>query len=297
MCVIAYKKKDVNLPADSTFESMWNDNPDGAGVMWRDNESGKIKFAKGFMKKKKFKRWLNQNRKWLNESECAFHFRITTNGGTSKGNCHPFVCDASVDSHILSGAADCVMMHNGVLPVVPRKASISDSAELALRIGRWEDPVEPMNDIKELFVGNRIIIMSTKGTFFYGDKWEAPLKDGIYYSNNYFVFGDRYFNLRYGGGNNYSPCYTKTDGAVVPSRKTNVHFDNVEYVFCDALGNIVDMDDIDPDCLSVEDFEIFRSCIAQETAYDAILADKAISARMSVNAYAAMIGESYTNDK
>jgi hypothetical protein len=75
----------------------------------------------------------------------------------------------------------------------------------------------------------------------------------------------------------------------------NVHFDPVEGVFCDSLGNVVDVDDIDPDCLSGEDFEIFCSCISTETAYDAALADEALSARMSVNEYAAMIGESYNN--
>lgn len=294
MCVIAYKKKDVNLPADSTFDDMWDDNPDGAGVMWRDGESGKIKFAKGFMKKKKFKRWLNQNRKWLNEVECAFHFRITTHGGTSKGNCHPFVCDANADSHMLKGEADCVMMHNGVLPVTPRKKTISDSAELALRIGRWEDPIEPMSDMNELFGGNRIIIMSPRGTFFFGDAWKSPLEDGILYSNDYFVFGNRYLNWKYGDFD-YSPIKTPSADDPAPSRKMNVHFDPVEGVFCDSLGNVVDVDDIDPDCLSGEDFEIFSTCIANETAYDAVLADEALSARMSVNDYAAMIGESYYN--
>lgn len=195
MCVICHKPKSVRFPDFDLIDAMWMENPHGAGAMWYDND-GLVHWKKGFMSLKGFKRWVRKNIKWLNEVECALHFRITTHGGTSAGNCHPFVCNWEADPHQLSGSAECVMMHNGILPITPRQEDISDSAELALKAGEFVNPKDAFGLIDELISGNRIIVFSKKdGTDTYGDQFksvddlgkEYEKYKGLTFSNLHFV--------------------------------------------------------------------------------------------------------------
>lgn len=249
MCVIAYKAKNVKFPSKSRIREMWEANSDGAGIMWRGNEDNKIYFVKGFMQLKKLEKWIKKNRKWLNDVECALHFRITTHGGTMEGNCHPFVCDINTDSHLLSGSADCVLMHNGVLPVIPRSKDISDSAELALRIGSFEDPMLAMDCIGEFVsASNRVIVMSKNDTKFYGGKWVSVEDDGILYSNDYFNYKS------WGIGSVFTSAGKKTD-----YKHYNVVFDEKLGEFVDSINRkVIPLDEIDPDTLSYEDWEIYN---------------------------------------
>lgn len=288
MCVIAYKRKDVALPSDATIDDMWDTNSDGAGVMWRDTQTNKIKFVKGFMKKKQFKKWLKSNAKWLNEVECALHFRITTHGSTSPGNCHPFVCDNSVDPHTLQGEADFVLMHNGVLPLKPRSDDISDSAELALRIGSYTDPLIIMQDFGELCTGSRVILMSPSGTTFYGDKWKTPLKDGILYSNDHFVFGGNYKNGWYWWDDS-----VKSGGKKGAKSNRSVHFDYEMCDFCNEVGDPIAIEDVDPVHLNGDEYEIYCDLV-ETSGFNPDLIEGAMDECMSVSSYAAMIGEEVT---
>jgi len=272
MCVIAYKAKDVRFPSKERIKDMWDANPDGAGIMWRDNDTNKIKFVKGFMRLNKFNKWVEMNRKWLEDVECALHFRITTHGGTSKGNCHPFVCDCYTDSHILEGEADYVMMHNGVLPIKPRKADISDSAELALRVGGYANPMDCFDVFDELLHGNRVICMGKKGTMMYGDAFVDCCHDGIMYSNDHFV--DRWGGWY--GGYSFTPQKPVVkEGAMVKlgdmiggafksvvghknksdEKNGGWWWDEDRKKWWDMFGNEAQLKDIDPDFLSQDDYD------------------------------------------
>lgn len=189
MCVIAYKSKNVKFPSAENIRAMWGANPDGAGIMWR--ERGGIRWKKGFMKLDDFTGFVEANRRELEGAECALHFRITTHGGTTPGNCHPFAVAADADPHLLEGKARRVLMHNGILPVVPRRKDISDTAELALRLGAVANPAESMKAFDECLRGNRIILMDEGGTRFFGDGFREssdPENSGILYSNLNFEF-------------------------------------------------------------------------------------------------------------
>ena len=46
---------------------------------------------------------------------CGIHFRITTAGGTSKANCHPFpLSQVTGDLKNICLETDAAMMHNGI---------------------------------------------------------------------------------------------------------------------------------------------------------------------------------------
>ena len=185
MCVICYKSKSKKLPSKEHIERMWNRNHDGAGIMWRTPNG--VSFRKGFMHLSEFLTFVDANRRELEAAEVAMHFRIGTHGGNTPGNCHPFIVDSAADMHLLSadGVKAPVLMHNGILPLAPRRKSISDTAELALRAGRYVDPMDFLTDADELLTGNRVIVFAPNGvTKFLGDAFKKGA-DGLMYSNLY----------------------------------------------------------------------------------------------------------------
>ena len=181
MCVICYKNYNQKLPSKNLIVDMWNKNPDGAGIMWKQSHNSPVEFKKGFMNLNDFLAFLDKNNAKLSCSEVAMHFRITTHGGTSAGNTHPFVCDKGVDSHQLNGKMSVVIMHNGVLPITPRKKDISDSAELALRSSE-HNPYRYICSLDEFYGNSKVIVFAkSKETKLLGAAWKED--GGLKFSN------------------------------------------------------------------------------------------------------------------
>ena len=90
MCIIVVKKAGIAAPSDEMFENMWNHNPDGAGFMYTAN--GGVCIEKGFMEYKDFYKAYKRVEGKIDtvQTPMIFHFRITTHGGTSPENTHPF---------------------------------------------------------------------------------------------------------------------------------------------------------------------------------------------------------------
>ena len=129
MCIIAIKDAGVKMPSDATITTMWTNNPDGAGFMYA--KGGKVYIEKGFMKLDSILNRLHRLESSLDITATPFvlHFRITTHGGTSPENCHPFPISNNVS--ILqkpSVPTDIGVAHNGIIPITPRPG-ISDTME------------------------------------------------------------------------------------------------------------------------------------------------------------------------
>lgn len=103
MCLIIYKPANETIP-DYVIESGCRKNPDGAGIMFRD-DSGEVISRKGF-----FINGHSQEvavRKWIEEvgnRELALHFRMGTHGNLGQEHSHPF--------EIVPGM---YLMHNGII--------------------------------------------------------------------------------------------------------------------------------------------------------------------------------------
>ena len=259
MCVICHKPANVRFPDRGVIEDMWDANPDGAGVMWRDG--GVTKWKKGFMKKESFFRWFDENRSRLESTECALHFRITTHGGTNEGNCHPFPCFKGGKPHALKGRGKFVLMHNGILPLSPRSKDLSDTAEYALRAQESGDASRFLKATAE-FVGqgSRMVMFAPDTTWLVGDWKSRTPDDGCKYSNlNFEYYSD--YGFPYGS---FRPMSTKPkpkdDASMNSGFDPNVNdygYDRVRDRWFDWMGRTVDYGDVDPNGLCPEDYEIY----------------------------------------
>ena len=127
MCVIAYIPKESKGMSYKDFKDMWITNPDGAGIMWIENDN-RVYFRKGYFDPDELYRDYLVIKEDHN-FECALHFRIATAGGINDKMCHPFVMTNNDDIIVKTeGRADVLVMHNGIIKINNRP-NFSDTAE------------------------------------------------------------------------------------------------------------------------------------------------------------------------
>ena len=133
MCIIAIKPAGISMPATTTIENMWHNNRDGAGLMYAAR--GTVHIEKGFMTLKDFKAALKRLKKTIDTTSTPIilHFRITTHGGTSPGNCHPFPITEKLPLlQMTKCKAPLAVAHNGMIDIEPSRKDISDTMEYIL---------------------------------------------------------------------------------------------------------------------------------------------------------------------
>lgn len=129
MCIIAVKPIGEELMERRILENCFNYNNDGAGLMY--NLDGKVYIEKGYMNFKNFYgRLLELDKEiGLKDRGLVMHFRISTSGGVSTQNCHPF--SISNDEKVLKAlnfVTDVGVCHNGIIPsYVPKGGTLSDT--------------------------------------------------------------------------------------------------------------------------------------------------------------------------
>ncbi len=196
MCIIAYAKNGVKIE-ENVIRTMFEGNPDGAGVMWKPLDGGNIEIRKGFMDVESLLKAWN---KIPVECEKAIHCRIATSGKISKGCCHPFPVRPKTD--MMKKAVDkCYMalMHNGVIsqctPKNGMKATCSDTMVFAAKylypLQKQIDK-ECIQDLLESFVESRLLIMRANAPTIMLGNWVED--KGVYYSNtSYKDYGYGYY--------------------------------------------------------------------------------------------------------
>lgn len=98
-----------------TFMTCWENNPDGAGIAYIENNAIKI------LKEMDFPERLYRSYAKLRKNNFApmiIHFRIATSGTVDEDNCHPFPVHPGM-----------VMAHNGILENIPveRGSKVNDT--------------------------------------------------------------------------------------------------------------------------------------------------------------------------
>jgi predicted glutamine amidotransferase len=189
MCIIVIKPAGKKLPATATIENCWYNNNDGAGLMYA--AGGTVHIQKGYMTLKSFKAALKRLEKDIDtiSTPIVLHFRITTHGGTSSGNTHPFpVTEKLPLLQMTKSRAPLAVAHNGIIDIKPSKKDISDTMEYII------NQLAPLYQLKKDFykqpAGLQLIYnaIKSKMVFMDGSGYIATVGnfttvDGILYSN------------------------------------------------------------------------------------------------------------------
>ena len=185
MCVICYKPSGKPFPSKTKIKTMFRNNPNGAGFMYSDGQS--VYIQKGFMTLGEFNSALNKVKEHI-EYPFVLHFRITTNGGTSKGMCHPFPLSADIKELTATRATtDIGIAHNGIIPLTSHASQISDTAQFIRQymtklIHTESDIDSDMLDIIEACIDSKMAILTASADVHLIGKFTQD-GNGIYYSN------------------------------------------------------------------------------------------------------------------
>lgn len=203
MCVICAKPAGVDMPSEGDIMNMWLTNRDGAGFMYPEN--GKVHIEKGFMKYDEFVARLDEFGKThdLKATPLVMHFRITTHGGTSAENCHPFPITDSIGMlKKLNCTTKVGIAHNGIISITPRKG-ISDTMEyIASQLAPLHRAIPKFYKDKNLMlmisnaIDSKMAFLVPNGNIYTIGDFENV--DGVLYSNLYWTYGKRFRDLSYG---------------------------------------------------------------------------------------------------
>jgi hypothetical protein len=187
MCIICHKPEGVSLPSKETLRTCFINNPDGAGFMLRDPDTGLISGNKGYMRFKKLYAALATLGD-IKDLDMVIHFRIGTHGLMDKSATHPF--PASKELNDLAATAWTSQMgiaHNGVIRGFG-DTRISDTQEFIQGYLNKMIRAVHLEEIRELIAdittGSKWVFMTARGeTYRIGQFIES---DGCYYSNSDF---------------------------------------------------------------------------------------------------------------
>ena len=249
MCIIAIKPAGKKLPATATIENCWYNNSDGAGFMYA--AGGTVHIEKGFMTLKDFKAALNKLEKDIDviNTPIVLHFRITTHGGTSPGNTHPFpVTEKLPLLQMTKSKAPLAVVHNGTIDIKPSKKDISDTMEYVI------NQLAPLYQLKKDFyrrpAGKKLVYNFIKSKMVFLDGTgrietvgEFTEDDSILYSNSSYKARTIYHNWdlwdysidwyesKYA---KYMTWLTEDDGYII-SRGNLI---SADYYLADRRGNL-----------------------------------------------------------
>jgi len=178
MCIIAIDKKNKSIDKN-TFETMYENNPDGFGGMYAANN--KIISYKCFNVESAYN-WYCKHKKKYPESVFILHFRIST-GGSGIGNTHPFKVNN-----------DCFFVHNGHFSGFGDKIkNQSDTNEIRNLLKLLPANFLDIGICKKLIrnlcgVSNKLVFLNSNGyiTIFNDDLFTKD-KNGFLFSNNSYI--------------------------------------------------------------------------------------------------------------
>lgn len=199
MCIIAYLPKDATISED-TIKTMFEGNPDGAGLMWKVDEKTPVQIRKGFMKVDDLIKAYNDI---PTSCERAIHCRIATAGKVSVACCHPFPVRQKVGAmKSAKDKADIALMHNGVIgyanPPQGIKSDYSDSMNFAAKFLyplRKELDKECIRTLIEESTTSRLLIMRESADTIMLGNWIYD--DGVYYSNDSYLSASKRWSKYY----------------------------------------------------------------------------------------------------
>lgn len=196
MCVIAICSE---IPKSNVIKKMYDTNPDGAGIAWREKDF--IHWKKGLS--------LEQVEMEITNKPLPFvlHFRLASVGRKTKELCHPFPITKNVELNE-TGKAKSVLFHNGHWSKWKEACfEMTVRRNLTIPNGEWSDTraiawIVYHNSEKILhFINEKICIFSVNGIRLYGE-WQEH--DKMIVSNKNFCHSyTNYYNYYKGNAKWY----------------------------------------------------------------------------------------------
>lgn len=189
MCIAVWHQSGDKQITEKILKQCWDNNDDGAGFAWYNDEREVWHVSKGYME---YEGFLEDFKKqdFQEEDHWIAHFRIGTSGLMDGGNTHPFpICDDFEEMRVMDFDAPNIVMHNGVWGKGGKVAS-----DTMFAIADYLDPLFKYIDDEKIFhlIGtvldygsNRWFIARKEHIFYYGD-WIKDKETGIHYSNEYY---------------------------------------------------------------------------------------------------------------
>lgn len=249
MCIIVAKDRKAALPKKEYLENCFNNNSDGAGLMYVDK--GEVVIEKGFMTYKDFeKKYDSLCKKYNNfKNKClVMHFRIGTQGENDAHTCHPFPISSKHKKlrkpYIRT---DVGMVHNGIISdftsssryskIHPTDKLLSDT-QLFIRYcvssfkslnRQFYKNKQVMNYLNSILDGDKAVFLSNEDKLYtLGDFIE---EEGILYSNDTYSYDySWYYRYKYSHYNwdEYNKTYAYNE-------KEDDEENDIEYLGCGQL--------------------------------------------------------------
>ena len=274
MCIICVKNKGIAMPTTEVIENMWNNNPDGAGIMY--TKKGTVRIDKGYKKLDDLKKRLTKLEGEIDTKKEAvvLHFRIGTAGGNTPQNTHPFAISDDISTlQTLRLKTDVGVAHNGVIHITPRQKDISDTMEyIASQLAPLKRAVPEFYKSKDLMtmisnaISSKMAFLTGNGAVYTIGAFVEDPKTKLLYSNTTYSYSRWYRSAyvnSYGTGNyTYSSansrwdwsneddeedeyfCYTNKDGKYVSEkmRKTGASLASDGYGYIPSSGSASRLD-------------------------------------------------------
>jgi len=200
MCIIVFSPANTELPTDDILRECFRCNPDGAGYMYPDAKTGKVRIKKGFMTVGSLLDSLDS----LEDTTTipmVIHFRIGTQGLNDPSNTHPFpVTDNGKTLGLRQSYAEVGLAHNGFIPstcygsmVNGKKITKSDTfyfvRDYAAYIARNPQYYKDTDKLilLEKIAESKLCILSSDGHVEMIGDFINDKTDGCFYSNSSYV--------------------------------------------------------------------------------------------------------------
>lgn len=228
MCVIAVYGKGTPFNYGE-LKTCFKNNPDGAGVMWQENDH--VHIRKGFMKSKPLMSFLTT---LPNNVDRVVHFRIATSGKVGGACCHPFpVVDDLKKMMETDTIAKVAYTHNGILtdytPKAGLKSPFSDTMVfgkdvLAHLLKSNIDLFDPVIDtmIESTIDGDRMVIMDKESLTTMGRFYTSTASGAMYSNETYKKARYHYAPLRVYDDYGWGEWYQGANGTYTKSPSKNV---------------------------------------------------------------------------
>ena len=190
MCIIVAIPAYTDMPSDETLRECFRRNPDGAGYMYADGKS--VRIRKGFMTYNDFIKALEAE-DIPDGTSVVLHFRIGTSGKVQPKCCHPFpISDMKEELQATRTESRWGLAHNGVISGRTTYDGWSDTMDFTAKVvaplARMNPSFMHSTEAKELLKGacmSKLAILDNSGDLMLvGDFVEDK---GVFYSNTTYL--------------------------------------------------------------------------------------------------------------